>query len=408
MYHPRPRFHADLLPMTRPSSKSLQFDTRLLHAAAPKPRIEGSVVTPIFQSAMGTQSAQGRQPGQRYHEAIRYLRLHNSPNHLELQGRLASLAAAEASLVCASGMAAISGTLLTILAPGDHLLVVDQLYGGTHGWIHSELKRLDIACTTIDGMDPASWEAARRPQTRAIYLETMTNPLLRLPDLPAAVAFARRHDLISLTDNTLASPVLCRPIELGFDLSLHSATKYLNGHSDVLAGAVLGREDLVRRIGQTLTLLGSSLDPNSCFLLTRGLKTLSLRMERQCQNAQVLAEFLQGHPAVAHVNYPGLEGHPGREAAAAWLAGWGGLLSFEMAAGEGAAREVLERVQLPACAPSLGGVECLITLPVDTSHALLSPDERASVGMGPGLVRVAVGIEDPADLIADFDQALRG
>jgi cystathionine beta-lyase/cystathionine gamma-synthase len=280
------------------------------------------------------------------------------------------------------------------------------LYGGSHAWIHSELGRLGMTSTTIDGTAPATWAAALRPETKAIYLETITNPLLRLSDLPAAAAFAKEHGLVSLTDNTLASPALCRPVELGIDLSLHSATKYLNGHSDILAGVVLGSEELVGEVASRLTLLGGCLDPNACFLLTRGLKTLGVRIERQCSNAQALAEFLSGHPAVERVNYPGLPNHPDSEHARSWLSGWGGLLSFELAGGESAARRLVKAVQIPSYAPSLGGVETLITLPVDSSHAILSPSEREAAGIGPGLVRVALGIEGQRDLIEDFAQAL--
>lgn len=384
----------------------MQFDTRLIHAAAPDPRIAGSVVTPIFQSAMGVQPPEGPASPQEALASLQYIRLHNTPNHLEIQGRLASLEGAEAALVCASGMAAISASLLSVVVPGDHLLVCDQLYGGSHALIHGELNRLGVSSTTVDGSDPGSWRAALRPETKAFYLETMTNPLLRLPDLPAAAAFSKEHGLVSLTDNTLASPVLCRPIEVGIDISLHSATKYLNGHSDILAGAVLGSEKWVGEIASRLTLLGGCLDPNACFLLTRGLKTLGVRMERQCTNAQALAEFLAGHPAVEHVNYPGLPGHPGSVEAREWLSGWGGLLSFELAGGESAARKLVQAVLIPAYAPSLGGTETLITMPVDSSHAILSPEERQAAGVGPGLVRVALGIEGQADLIEDFRQAL--
>ena len=392
--------------MTQSDPDRMQFDTRLMHAAAPDPPIGGSVVTPIFQSAMGVQPPEGPAPGQDLHASIRYIRLHNTPNHLELQGRLASLAGAQAGLVCASGMAAISASLLTVLQPGQHLLVSQQLYGGSHAWIHAELDRLGITSTTIDGTAPSTWAAALRPETKAIYLETITNPLLRLPDLPAAAAFAKEHGLVSLTDNTLATPALCRPVELGIDLSLHSATKYLNGHSDILAGAVLGSEELVGEVASRLTLLGGCLDPNACFLLTRGLKTLGLRIERQCSNTQALAEFLDGHPAVEHVNYPGLPHHPDSEHARSWLSGWGGLLSFELAGGEAAARRLVQALRIPAYAPSLGGVETLITLPVDSSHAILSPSEREAAGVGPGLVRVALGIEGQQDIIEDFAQAL--
>ena len=247
------------------ASKSLRFETRLIHAGELRPRALGAVSTPIFQSSTFEYGGEGS-----YHD-IRYLRLSNSPNHLVLHQRLAALEGAEAALVTASGMAAISTTLLSLLSTGDHLLVQDSLYGGTHDFIREDLPRLGISYTFIDADDPASWEAQVKPNTRAIYVETMTNPLLRMGDLEAVARFARERRLVSVIDNTFASPLLFRPPERGFDLSLHSCTKYLNGHTDLVAGAVIGRAALVEKVKHKLDHLGGSLDPHACFLLERGL-----------------------------------------------------------------------------------------------------------------------------------------
>ncbi|MCY1079446.1 PLP-dependent transferase [Archangium sp. miwbw1] len=244
-----------------------------------------------------------------YHD-VRYIRLNNTPNHASLHAQLRAMEGAEAALVTASGMAAISTALLSVLSSGDHLLVQNGLYGGTHDFIAGDLPKFGITSTSIDATDPSSWEAHLRPNTRAIYVETMTNPLLQLADYEAVAEFSRRKGLVSLIDNTLATPINFRPIERGFDLSLHSCSKYLNGHSDIVAGAVLGREEWVNRVKHRLDHLGGSLDPHACFLLSRGIKTLALRLRAQSQSALEIARFLEKHPAISRVNYPGLESHP--------------------------------------------------------------------------------------------------
>ncbi|HKQ63026.1 MAG TPA: aminotransferase class I/II-fold pyridoxal phosphate-dependent enzyme [Candidatus Polarisedimenticolaceae bacterium] len=381
----------------------LHIDTRLIHAGEPRPRLEGAVVLPIFQSSTFEMGDLEEGPG--YHQ-VRYIRLNNTPTHLALHGKLASLEGTEAALVTASGMSAISTTLLTVLAPGQHLLAQNCLYGATHEFIHHDLAALGIASDFVPGDDPAAWKAKLRPTTRAIYVETMSNPLLEVPDLEAVVAFAREHGLVSLIDNTFASPINFRPCEHGFDLALHSCTKYLNGHNDLVAGAVLGSRELVERVRLRLNHLGGALDPHACWLLHRGIKTLGVRVRQQNANALALARALAEHPAVARVNYPGLPAHPGHARARALFEGFGGMLSFEPRSGLAATRSFLRAVRVPLVAPSLGGVETLVVLPAQTSHAGMTPEERRAVGVTDSLVRVSVGIEAAADLIADFRQAL--
>ena len=375
-------------------------ETKLIHAGEPQPRILGAVSIPIFQSAMFEYKGEAS-----YHD-IKYIRLNNTPNHTALHGKLAALENAEAAIVTASGMAAISTALLAILSQGDHFLAQECLYGGTFDFVTKDLPALGITFDFIDGNDPASWEAKLKPNTKAIYVETMANPLLDVLDLKAAVDFAKAHNLVSLIDNTFASPVNFRPPEWGYDLSMHSCTKYLNGHSDIVAGAVIGRADLVKQVTHKLNHLGGTLDPHTCFLLHRGIKTLALRMKQHNQSALEIATFLESHPAVTKVNYPGLKSHPAHDRAAEMLDGFSGMLSFEMKGGVDAAERFFERAQLPVIAPSLGGVETLLTRPATTSHSGLSPEERKEMGISDGLVRVSVGIENTGDLIEDFRQAL--
>jgi cystathionine beta-lyase/cystathionine gamma-synthase len=340
-----------------------------------------------------------------YHD-LRYIRLNNTPNQEVLRRKLAALEGAEEALVTASGMAAISATLLALLNAGDHLLAQDCLYGGTHDLLTKDFAKFGLSYSFIDAQDPASWKAALRTTTRAIYVESMTNPLLEVADLAAVVRFAREHGLVSIIDNTFASPVNFRPIAAGFDLSLHSATKYLNGHSDIVAGALAGPARLVEAVTRKLNLLGGSMDPHAAFLLHRGLKTLALRVRFQNDSALAIAQFLAAHPAVSRVNHPGLESHPQHRRARELFAGFGGMLSFELAGGAERTERFLRRTTLPAIAPSLGGVETLLTRPATTSHAGLSREDRQRLGIGDNLIRMSVGIEATADIIEDLQQAL--
>ena len=380
--------------------QSNNIETKLIHCGEPQPRLNGAVVLPIYQSAMFEYSGE-----QSYHD-IKYIRLNNTPNHIAVQEKLASLENAEAALVASSGMAAITTTLLAILSSGDHFLIQNGIYGGTHNFITDDLPQLGISCDFIDGNDPGSWPAKLKPNTKAIYVETMGNPLLTVSDLRAAVNFAQENGLLSLVDNTFASPYNFRAVEFGFDLSLHSCTKYLNGHSDIVAGAVLGREELIEKITHKLNHLGGSLDPHACFLLHRGMKTLAVRMKQHNFSGLILAEFLSRHPAVSQVNYPGLKTHPMYEQSKDWFTGFSGMLSFEMKDGLEAAERFIANTNLLVKAPSLGGVESLVTRPATTSHAGMSSEDRQKLGITDSLIRVSIGIESTEDLLADFEQAL--
>ncbi|MBW2340928.1 MAG: aminotransferase class I/II-fold pyridoxal phosphate-dependent enzyme [Deltaproteobacteria bacterium] len=376
------------------------LETRLIHSGEPDPPIEGAVSMPIFQSSTFEYSGAAS-----YHD-LKYIRLNNTPNHIALHQKLAALEGADAALVTASGMAVISTTLLALLSSGDHMLAQDCLYGGTHDLITKDLPTLGISYDFIDADNPGSWEHQLRPNTKVIYVETMTNPLLQVGDLKAVVEFANAHGLVSVIDNTFASPVNFRPPEWGFDLSLHSCTKYLNGHSDIVAGAVIGCIDLIEKITHKLNHFGGSLDPHACFLLHRGLKTLAVRVKYQNESAIKIARFLEEHPAVKKVNYPGLESHPRHRRACELFDGFSGMLSFEHKDGVKAAEHFMQNTTIPFVAPSLGGVESLITRPVTTSHSGMSPEDRKKLGISESLVRVSVGIEATEDIIADFDQAL--
>jgi len=376
------------------------IETEAVHAGEPTPRIGGAVVAPIFQSAMYVDDGDSD-----YHD-IRYIRLNNTPNHEAVAAKLAALEGADAALVTASGMAAITTALLSVLSSGDHVLVQNCLYGGTHGFVTQDLPRLGIEHDVIDACDPSSWDAKLRESTRAVYVETITNPLMQVGELDEVAAFAKRHGLVSLIDNTFASPVNFRPIEHGYDISLHSCTKYLNGHSDIVAGAIVGSSALLLEAKRRLDHFGGSLDPHACFLLHRGMKTLALRVERQNETAGELARFLHGHDGVRRVHYPGLPDHPGHSRARTLLDGMGGMISFELEGGPGDANAFLRRLTLPIVAPSLGGVESLVTRPAATSHKGMSPEEREASGISDGLIRLSVGIESADDLIADLDAAL--
>lgn len=376
------------------------IETKLIHAGEPDPLIHGAVSMPIFQSSTFEYAGQAS-----YHD-LKYIRLNNTPNHIVLHQKLAALENAEAAIVTASGMAAISITLLTLLSSGDHFLAQECLYGGTHDFFTKDFAPLGISFDFINGADPDSWESRLQPNTRVIYVETMTNPLLQVADLEAVSEFAKAHGLISLIDNTFASPINFRPPEWGFDLSLHSCTKYLNGHSDIVAGAVIGRADLIRKITHKLNHLGASLDPHACFLLHRGLKTLAVRMQHQNQSALEIARYLESHPGVEAVNYPGLEGHPDQRRARKLFDGFSGMLSFELKGGVDGAERFIQNTTLPISAPSLGGVETLITRPATTSHSGMSPEDRQALGISDSLIRVSVGLEATEDLIEDFERAL--
>ena len=376
------------------------LETKLIHAGEPDPLINGAVSIPVFQSSTFEYSGQTD-----YHD-LKYIRLNNTPNHIALHQKLATLENAEAAVVTSSGMAAISTTILALLSSGDHCLAQECLYGGTHEFILKDLSALNISFDFIDGNAPQNWEDKLRSNTKAVYVETMTNPLLQIADLKAVVEFAKSNKLISIIDNTFATPINFRPPELGFDLSIHSCTKYLNGHSDIVAGAVIGRRDMIEKITHKLNHLGGSLDPHACFLLHRGMKTLAVRMKHQNESALKIARFLENHQAIEKINYPGIESHPGHKRACDLFDGFSGMLSFELKGGVEAAERFIQNTTLPIVAPSLGGVESLITRPVTTCHSGLCQEDLQKLGISDSLIRVSIGIEATEDLIEDFKQAL--
>ncbi|MBN1273434.1 MAG: aminotransferase class I/II-fold pyridoxal phosphate-dependent enzyme [Candidatus Aminicenantes bacterium] len=383
--------------MSKPNHK---IETKIIHAGEPKPHIEGAVSMPIFQSSTFEYD------GETESQTLRYIRLNNTPNHRALHEKLAALENAEAACVTASGMAAISTTLLTLLSPGGHLLIHKTLYGGTYDFITKDFPSYGLSYDFIDGSQPETWESLLKPETKAIYVETITNPLMQVVDLEAVTAFAKKHGILSLIDNTFASPVNFRPPEWDYDISLHSCSKYLNGHTDIVAGAVIGRSDLIEKITTGLIHLGGTLDPHACFLLHRGLKTLAVRIRYQNESALKIARYLEGHPAVQSVNYPGLETHPGHRRAEKLFDGYGGMISFEVKGGLENAKAFMREIELPITAPSLGGIETLVTRPATTSHSRLSEEERKAHGISASLIRLSVGLEASEDLIEDIGKAL--
>jgi cystathionine beta-lyase/cystathionine gamma-synthase len=380
-------------------STSLALQTRAVHAGEPERRPGAPITVPVYHSSM---LLTGELSG---YDDIAYIRNNNTPNQTQLAMKLASLEQGEAALVTASGMGAITATLLTVLGRGGHLIAQNSLYGGTYSFITQDFPSLGLSHTFVDATREG-WEDVVRPETKAIYVEALTNPRLDVADLEGVVRFARAHGLVSIIDSTFATPVNLQPIRLGFDLVIHSATKYLNGHSDLVAGCVIGRSQAIAEVRHRMNHLGASADPHACFLLQRGVKTLALRVAAQNRGALEVAAWLERHPKVARVHYPGLASHPQHERAKRLFQGYGGVLAFELKGDARAADALLRRFRLLVHTVSLGGVETLVTRPAATSHASLSPEERDRAGVPEGLIRVAVGIEAPADLIADLEQAL--
>ena len=376
------------------------MDTTAVHGGEPRPGPDGSVVFPIYQGTVYEV-----EPGTGYHD-LKYIRLNSTPSQRYLHDKLAALEGAEAAVATSSGMAAVTTILLSLMRAGDHLLASDCLYGGTHDFLTGHAADLGWSYSFVDAGRPETWEAARTERTKVFLVETITNPLMRVGLLDQVADFGQREGIVTVIDNTFASPVNFRPLQAGFDVVFHSATKYLGGHSDLVAGAVMGGTEVIERVRKTLNLFGGSLDPHAGFLLARGIKTLALRVQAQNANALALARFLAGHPAVAAVNYPGLASHPDHAHAAKLLSGFGGMLSLRLHGGEQAAQALLDAVTLAYVAPSLGGVETLITRPAATSHAGMSREDRDRLGITADLIRISSGIEGTQDLVGDFAQAL--
>ncbi len=341
-------------------------------------------------------------------EPARFYTRYGNPNFTAVQGAIAELEGGEAALVTGSGMGAIMLVFLGLLRSGDHLVAQKAHYVGTTKALASWLPRYGIDVTVVDQTDPAAFEAALRPTTRLIYVETPTNPTLALTDLAGVARLARARGITTCADNTFATPINQRPLEHGIDLVVHSATKYMGGHSDVTAGVVVGDRDRIETLWHALIVHGMILHPFEAWLLARGLQTLPFRVARQNESAMAVAEFLEGHPRVERVYYPGLASHPQHELARRQMRGFGGMVVFELAGGFEAAREFAGRLKLARRAVSLGGTETLVVHAASMIHAHLTPEQRAEAGISENLIRVSVGLEDPADIIADFEQALGG
>ncbi|HZQ17114.1 MAG TPA: PLP-dependent aspartate aminotransferase family protein [Terriglobales bacterium] len=331
---------------------------------------------------------------------------YGNPTNTAVEKAIADLEGADAALLFASGMNAITTSILALVKSGDHIVAQRDIYGGVTKFLSTWLPKLGVETTFVDTTDYAQYERAIRPNTKILHLESPTNPTVRVVDLRRTVAIARKHNLITTIDSTFATPINIRPAEFGIDVVLHSATKYFGGHTDLICGVAAGRRDLIDKIHETRTTLGGVMDPHAAFLLLRGIKTLAVRVKQQNESALRIAEFLAQHPKARSVNYPFLKGHPQHALAIEQMKGGGGVLSFEVEGSGEDAKKVSESLRLFTLAPSLGGVESLVCLPVLTSHAMISAEQRAKMGVTEQLIRLSVGIENVDDLIADLEHAL--
>ena len=377
----------------------LGVSTRAIHGAGDARPDWTPIAPPLYQSSTFTNPVGSTQE-------VLYTRYGNNPNQLAIAKRLALLEGAEAALFVASGMGAAALAHLAVLRPGDHLLSSEWIYGGVHRLYTQEFGRLGIEVTFVNPLQTRVWKRALRKNTRAIFVETPTNPLMRVLDLEPVATLCKAEGLALLVDSTFATPVNFRPLEHGADIVIHSATKYLNGHSDVIAGAVAGTEALVEEVRKLMWVWGQALDPMAAWLIERGMKTLVVRMERHNQTGLAVAAWSAEQPAFAAVHYPGLPTHPDYATAKRVLGGFGGMLGVELKGGVRAAERFLRALKIAAHAPSLGGVETLVSEPRLTSHAGLTPEQRAQAGIPDGFLRFSLGLEDADDLIADFAQAL--
>ncbi len=385
------------------------FNTKAIHAGQKPCPVTGAHVTPIYQTStfVFKDVDQGARRFAGEEEGYIYTRLGN-PTLTELEAKIAALEGGEAAIGAASGMAAISTALVTLLKKGDHIVAGDALYGCTHSFISEILPQYGIEVTMVDTSNLENIENAMKPNTKVIYVETPANPTMKLVDLEGASDIAHKHGAIIIVDNTFMSPYLQRPIEHGVDIVVHSATKYIGGHGDVLAGLIIGPKELIDTMRiPYLKDIGGILSPFDAWLLLRGLKTLGVRMDRHCANAQKVAEYLEKHPLIDKVYYPGLPSHPQYELAKKQMDGFGGMMSFELKGGLEAGKVLMNSVKMITLAVSLGCVDSLIQHPASMTHSPVPREERLKAGITDGQVRLSVGIEDVEDIIADLDQALK-
>lgn len=385
--------------MTR-KPRPLGLSTLAVHGTPESHDTDFPVVAALHQSVSFVQ-ALGTEDG------LRYPRYGNNPNAEEVQRRLALLEGSEAALVLASGMGATACAMLALLRPGDHLLASSWIYGGTRRLFSEEFAALGIDVTIVEPEETRVWRRRLRKETRAIFLETPVNPTCRVLDLRPISYLTKEMGLALVVDSTFASPVNLRPLEHGADVVIHSTTKYLNGHGDALGGAVMGTAPYIEEVRQKMMVWGQAPDPFACWLLDRGMKTLDVRVRRQNENAMRIARWCAGRREIRAVHYPGLPDHPDHEVAKELLDGFGGMLAITLAGGGRATERTLRRLKLFRHAPSLGAVDSLVSEPRYTSHAMLTADQRAAIGIPDGFLRLSVGLEDADDLIADLEQAIR-
>jgi cystathionine gamma-synthase len=382
-----------------------RLETKAVRGAADLEKKTGPVATPIYQTS--TFEVTDNDEQLRVTPTDHFYTRYGNPTNSVAEKTIAELEGVDAALTFASGMGAITTTILALLQTGDHIVAQCDIYGGATKFLAQWLPKLGIETTLVDATDYDQHERAVRPDTKLLYLESPTNPILRIVDLKRAAAIAQRHKLISMIDGTFGTPINQHPAEFGIDLVMHSGTKYLNGHTDLICGVVAGRGDLIEKIHSTRTTLGNCMDPHASWMLVRGLKTLAVRVARQNENALRVAEFLSQHGKVRRVHYPFLKTHPQYALARQQMSGGGGMVSFEVEGTGEDARRVSEAMRLFTLAPSLGGVESLVSIPVLTSHAMIAPEQRKKMGVTEQMIRLSVGIENADDLIADLEHALQ-
>ncbi len=392
----------------KPRSRAVARDsTRSVHEAEPFDEQSGSVVTPIYQtSTFAFRKAEDARKAVTGESGKYVYSRWDNPTTVRLEKKLASFEGAEDAAFFSSGMAAISTSVLTFLKAGDHVVAVSDLYGGTFQLMDKILPNFGVKTTLVETTNERAMKNALRPNTKIVYVESPTNPTLKLVDIKKTAKLAHGVGALLLVDNTFASPINQEPVELGADVSLHSATKYLNGHADVTAGAAASDREKIDRIKHMRRDLGGTLDPHAAWLVLRGMKTMALRVKAQNENAMVLAEFLSAHPRVKIVHYPGLKDHPQHALAKKQMKGYGGMMSFELKGSMRDAMRLTERLKVVFLAASLGGVETLVSQPSIMTHTQLTKAQRTKTGIPEALIRLSVGIEDKEDLVEDFKQAL--
>jgi cystathionine beta-lyase/cystathionine gamma-synthase len=379
-------------------------ETKAVRGNASLDKKNGPLATPIFQTS--TFEVVDNDEELRATHTDHFYTRYGNPTNTVAEQTIAQLEGVDAALTFASGMGAITTTLMALLKTGDHIVAQRDIYGGTNKFLSQWLPKMGIETTFVDTIEYDQHARAIRPNTKLLYLESPTNPTLRVVDFKKVAALAKQHKLLSMIDATFGTPINQHPAEYGIDLVMHSGTKYLGGHTDLICGVVAGRQELIERIWETRTILGNCMDPHASWMLVRGLKTLAVRVARQNENAQRVAEFLSEHAKVRSVHYPFLKNHPQYAVAREQMAGGGGMVSFEVEGSGEDARRVSEAMRLFTLAPSLGGVESLVSIPVLTSHAMIPAEERAKTGVTEQLIRLSVGIENADDLIADLVHAL--